>query len=139
MVVQERVPAKIPPPPQMPPQLAGWAAGLDLTQVTDGLALELRHFLARAGQLAPWARNEMAQRLHQELAARTGPPPQGVPAWAYFSAVLAERRRREIDRLTPAQPPEPPAPGAPGASQRPPAAVPTPPPPTDPGPFAPPK
>lgn len=137
MVVQERVPAKIPPPPQMPPPLAGWAAGLDLTQVTDELALELRHFLARAGQLAPWARDEMGQRLHQELVARTGPPPQGAPAWAYFSAVLAERRRREIERLTPARTPDPPARDAVPLEQ--PAAAAPSPPPIDPGPFAPPR
>ena len=143
-VVQERVPAKIPSPPQMPPQLAGWAAGLDLTQVTDGLAMEIRHFLARAGQLAPWARDEMGRRLHEELVSRTGPPPAGAPAWAYFSAVLAERRRREIERLTPVEPrpTAPPATTSPATDPR--ATAPTsepatPQPPPEPGPFAPPR
>jgi uncharacterized RDD family membrane protein YckC len=142
VVVQERVPARIPPPPPMPPQLAGWAAGLDLSQLTDDLAMELRHFLGRAGQLAPWARDEMGRRLHDELVTRTGPPPAGAPAWAYFSAVLAERRRREIERLTPAAlpgPPGPPAPPAPGPVQLSPAAPPPAQPPTEPGPFAPPR
>lgn len=138
LVVQERVPAKIPPPPQMPPPLAGWAAGLDLTQVTDDLALELRHFLARAGQLAPWARDEMGHRLQQELLARTGPPPANTPAWAYFAAVLAERRRREIERLTPAARVTPP-PAAPSrAEATAPAEPAAPQPPADSGPFAPP-
>lgn len=100
IVLQERVPSRAVAPPAMPPQLAGWAAALDLTRLTDDLALEIRHFLARAGQLAPWARDEMGQRLVAELAQRTAPPPPGVPPWDYLSAVLAERRRREIDRLS---------------------------------------
>jgi uncharacterized RDD family membrane protein YckC len=99
IVVQERVPAKVAPPPAMPPQLAAWAAGLDLSRVTDDLALEIRHFLARAGQLAPWARDEMGARLLAELSKRTPAPPAGTPPWVYFSAVLAERRSREIQRL----------------------------------------
>jgi uncharacterized RDD family membrane protein YckC len=138
LVVQERVPAKVPAPPEMPPQLAGWATGLDLTQVDDALALELRHFLARSRQLAPWAREEMGARLHRELVARTGPAPGGAPAWAYFAAVLAERRRREIERLTPPTTPSPPPSTAAPAAPLPATDVASPPPPTDAGPFAPP-
>lgn len=141
LVVQERVPAKVPPPPQMPPHLAAWAAGVDLTQVTDELAMEIRHFLGRAGQLAPWARDDMGRRLHDELVARTGPPPSNVPPWAFFSAVLAERRRREIERLTPpATPVSSPPPAARSSAPLPPAAPQptTGQPPADSGPFAPP-
>src|SRR5207248_539766 len=59
IVVQERVPARIAPPPPMPPGLDGWARSLDLSQVGDGLALELRQFLTRSHQLAPWAQHQM--------------------------------------------------------------------------------
>ena len=106
VVVQERVPAKLAPPPPMPPPLALWASGLDLGRVDDRLALEIRHFLGRSNQLAPWARDEMGRRLLDELTTRTAPPPAGTPPWAYFSAVLAERRRREIERLTPTATPD---------------------------------
>jgi uncharacterized RDD family membrane protein YckC len=135
VVVQERVPARIPPPPTMPPPLAGWAAALDLTGVTDDLALEIRQFLARSAQLAPWARDEMGARLHEELARRVGAEPPGTPPWAYFSAVLAERRRREVERLRPT-PPAPAGGPVPVVEPMPPAAPPAAPPPA--GPFAPP-
>jgi uncharacterized RDD family membrane protein YckC len=110
IVVQERVPARVAPPPAMPPPLAGWAATLDLARVDDRLAHEVRQFLARAPQLTPAAREQMSARLVGELATRTAPPPPGAPAWAYLSAVLAERRRRELERITPA--PEPAQPHA---------------------------
>jgi len=115
IVVQERVPARVAPPPAMPAPLAGWAATLDLARVDDRLAHEIRQFLARAPQLTPAVREQMSARLVGELAARTAPPPSAAPAWAYLSAVLAERRRRELERLTPTS--EPVQPAAPAASR----------------------
>ena len=105
IVVQERVPARVASPPPMPAPLAGWAATLDLSGVDDRLAHEIRQFLARAPQLTPAVREQMSTRLVGELAARTAPPPPDAPAWAYLSAVLAERRRRELERHTPAAEP----------------------------------
>jgi hypothetical protein len=83
----------------MPPQLAGWAAGLDLTRLPDGLALSARQFVARSDQLTDAAREELGGRLVQAVTAAVGPPPPGTPGWAVLAAVLAERRRRESDRL----------------------------------------
>jgi uncharacterized RDD family membrane protein YckC len=136
IVVQERVPAKVAAPPPMPPALAAWAAGLDLSRVDDELAMRLRQFIARAGQLAPAVREELGSRLLAETASRTAaPPPAGVPGWAYLSAVLAERRRRELQRWQPVAPPVPsPPPPTVRRTPQPPA---TPPPPD--GPFAPPQ
>ena len=50
IVVGERIPrhATAHQDIEMPPQLAGWAAGLDLVAVPDGLALNVRTFLHRA-------------------------------------------------------------------------------------------
>jgi len=140
IVVQDRVPTRGSTPPAMPPGLEVWARSLDLSQVTDGLATELRYFLARGGQLAPWARDEMGGRLYAEVAARTAPPPPGVPAWIYLAAVLAERRRREVERLAPADPGSPLPPAAPAVTPwaQPPTDPPSPPSPP-PGPFAPPR
>ncbi|HEX7187600.1 MAG TPA: RDD family protein [Actinomycetes bacterium] len=104
VVVHERVPTQGGPVAAMPPPLAGWAAGLDLSRVPDDLALAARQYLARAGELSPAASEEMGSRIAGALAAVTAPaPPPGTPAWAFLAAVLAERRRRELARLGTAQ------------------------------------
>lgn len=100
VVVRERVPVASAPMIAMPPMLAGWASGLDLSRLPDDLALAARQFLSRAGELAPEIRESMGARLAGAMAACTSPPPPpGVPPWAFLSAVLAERRRREAVRL----------------------------------------
>lgn len=100
VVVRERVPTASAPMAAMPPQLAFWASGLDLSRLPDDLALATRQFLSRSRELAPEVRESMGARLAASVAACTSPPaPSGVPAWAYLSAVLAERRRRETARL----------------------------------------
>jgi len=124
VVIHERVPVRAAPVAAMPPQLAGWAQGLDLSRVPDALALEARQFLGRAHELAPEVREQMGTRIAQALAAVVAPPPPpGVPAWAFVAAVLAERRRRETARLAgghqpsaapwTSPPPPPPAPATP--------------------------
>ena len=121
VVLQERVGVRGGAVAEMPPQLVGWAAGLDLGRLPDGLALSARQFLARADQLTDAAREELGGRLVQAVTAAVGPPPPGTPGWAVLAAVLAERRRREGDRLagpattapTPVAAPAPPA-AAPG-------------------------
>jgi uncharacterized RDD family membrane protein YckC len=138
VVLQERVPARVTPPPVMPTPLTSWATTLDLSRVTDDVALQVRHFLARAGELAPWARNDLGSRLMSDVVHRTGAtPPAGVPPWAYLSAVLAERRRRELARSSPAVAADPHTPVAdvPPSSEPPPAGDL---PPAQDGPFAPP-
>ena len=126
VVLQERVVAQGGAMAEMPPQLAGWAAGLDLARLPDGLALSARQFVARSDQLTDAAREELGGRLVQAVVAAVGPPPPGTPGWAVLSAVLAERRRRESDRLAgSAVRPEPPAPAA--APPAPPSGGPAPP------------
>ncbi len=100
VVVHERVPVRGNPVAAMPPQLAGWAQGLDLSRVPDALALEARQFLGRAPELSPEVREHLGSSLARALAAVVSPPPPpGVPTWAFLAAVLAERRRRESARL----------------------------------------
>lgn len=133
VVVRERVPVQGAPVAAMPPPLAGWAQALDLSRVPDDLALAARQFLSRSGELAPAVRDEMGARLAGSLAAVTAPPaPPGTPHWAFLSAVLAERRRRELARLggpAPGWTPTPAVPAAPAPSA-PPDLAPTPTPPT---------
>ncbi len=115
IVLQERIPVQFMPPPDMPPALAGWASGLDLSGVGDDLALRIRQFLARAHELNGTARESIGSALVAEVGSRTSAPiPPGVPGWAYLAAVLAERRNREMSRVTVAMPP--PAPWAPEAT-----------------------
>ncbi len=99
VVVRERVAVQGGSMATMPPALAGWAAGLDLSGVSTDLALSVRQFVSRADSLTPAAREELGGRLVGAVTAAVGPAPEGAPGWAVLSAVLAERRRREEQRL----------------------------------------
>jgi uncharacterized RDD family membrane protein YckC len=123
IVVGERIPrrAAVHQDIAMPAPLVGWAAGLDLVAVPDGLALNVRTFLHRAPSLDPQVRVTTAERLATQMAGyvRT-PAPAGTPAEAYLAAVLAERTRRasSVASVTgwsqnPAAPAAPPPPTAP--------------------------
>ncbi|GAA0396097.1 membrane protein [Acrocarpospora corrugata] len=146
VVITERGPRQDGPPPMMHPRLAGWAATLELSQLTEEPAAMARQYLARWHQLNPVAQYEMGQRIAAQVAAVVSPPPPpGVPPHAYLAAVLAERRRRESVRLERArQATAPTSHSEPAVSYQPPPAYqpvyqqPVPPPPTTPGGFAPP-
>jgi uncharacterized RDD family membrane protein YckC len=110
VVISERGP-KLPPPPVMPPSLAWWASSLQLSGLGAEQAELARQFLSRASQLDPQTREQMAHRIAGEVVSRISPPPPaGVPPQYVLAAVLAERHRRELERLRPAQAPAPPPP-----------------------------
>ncbi|KFU79494.1 Uncharacterized membrane protein YckC, RDD family [Amycolatopsis lurida] len=103
LVIRERMPASRTPYVGMPPQLAYWASQLDLTRLSNDLALAVRQYLSRTSELRPEAVEALGYGLAQQVAAAIGAPvPPGVPSWAYLSAVLAERRRRDQAKLQPA-------------------------------------
>jgi uncharacterized RDD family membrane protein YckC len=109
VVIQERSPQTRAPALAMPPALATWAAQLDLSGLTDDLALAIRQYLARYPELRPEAGHALGMDLVQEVAYRTGAPlPYGVPPWAYLQAVLVERRARYTVAPVPAALPGPP-------------------------------
>jgi uncharacterized RDD family membrane protein YckC len=121
VVISERAP-KLGPPPAMPPSLAWWAAALQLSGLSAEQAEVARQFLARARQLDPQLRDQMAYRIAADvLSCVAPPPPPGTPPQFALAAVLAERHRRELARFRPA--PNGPPPG--GAPPWPPAAPPT--------------
>ena len=104
IVIHERTPASWGWVPAMPPPLAGWAQMLDLTGLDDELALAVRHYLARNREIREPARSRLGFSLASEVATATTPPaPAGTPGWAYLAAVLAERNRRSVRRLTQAR------------------------------------
>jgi uncharacterized RDD family membrane protein YckC len=100
LVVRERMAAGqgtlLPAPP---PWLAGRFSAVDLSAVPDGLWLAVRQYLVRMRQLDVQIGWGMAQRLADDLAARTGTGvPPGVPPAAYLAAMLQERQVREARR-----------------------------------------
>ncbi|MBO0681025.1 RDD family protein [Mycolicibacterium sp. S2-37] len=101
VVISERS-GRISPPPVMPPSLAWWASSLQLSGLAPEQAEVARQFLARAHQLDPRMRDEMAHRITADVVARISPPPPpGTPPQYVLAAVLAERHRRELARMSP--------------------------------------
>lgn len=124
VVISERGP-RLAPPPVMPPALAWWASTLELSGLRSETAELARQFLSRARQLRAPVRDQMAYRIAGDVAGQISPaPPPGTPPHYLLAAVLAERHRRELTRLTPTptsfQPAHvPPAPAVPPAEPRP--------------------
>lgn len=99
-VVRERVRMTIPPPPAMPPSLAGWAVAADIARLPDGLAMAVRQFLGRAAGLSPASRASIAAELQAEVLRHVAPPPPaGSHPEMVLTAVIADRRRRDSLRL----------------------------------------
>jgi uncharacterized RDD family membrane protein YckC len=100
-VIRERGGAMPPPLPPMPQELVAWAQQADLAAVPGALALNVRRFLDGAHNLHPASRAQLGQQLAAQVLSFVAPPP---PAFAtperFLVAVLAERRRRDLARLT---------------------------------------
>lgn len=100
-VVSQRASLRLLPPPVMPPPLAQWAAGADLAALPPGLAIAVRQFLGRAQGLTPASRHELGQALLRSVLPYVSPPPPaGFHAEHVLAAVIADRRRRDAERLT---------------------------------------
>jgi uncharacterized RDD family membrane protein YckC len=101
--IQERVPRRPDLPAAfavVPPPLAEWARGLELSRLSDQTANAASSYLRRFVDLRPAARDELGRQLATAVAAQVSPPPPaGTPAAAYLAAVLAVRRDREQARL----------------------------------------
>jgi uncharacterized RDD family membrane protein YckC len=153
VVIRERHQSMASPPLFVPGHLVQWAQSLELSRLSDELANAARDYLARYAELLPGAQHALGEALAARVAAVIAPaPPTQIIAPAYLSAVLAERRRRELQRLSTQRPTQtgPFAPNPYGVPTPGPYAVPAgpfappspygvlPPPPPVPGPFAPP-
>jgi uncharacterized RDD family membrane protein YckC len=100
LVIHERSPQSWGWVPATPPMLTAWAATLDLTDLSDQLALAARHFLARSRGLRDPYRTRLGEALSTEIrACTTPPPPPNTPGWAYLAAIVGERHRRAAYRL----------------------------------------
>ncbi|HRW19107.1 MAG TPA: RDD family protein [Dermatophilaceae bacterium] len=99
-VVRERVSTRMPPAVPMPPHLASWAVSADIARLPDGLAMAVRTFLPAAFSMTPAVREQMGRQLYDEVMAYVSPPPPpGNHPEYVLAAVLADRRRRDLDRL----------------------------------------
>ncbi|MBM6401080.1 RDD family protein [Phycicoccus sp. MQZ13P-5] len=99
-VISQRSRMRLLPPPQMPPPLAAWAVSADVAALPAGLTVAVRQFLSRAGSLVPSSREPLGRELLGEVLRHVAPaPPPGFHAEYVLSAVIAERRRRDTERL----------------------------------------
>ncbi|MFD6953327.1 hypothetical protein A6A08_11205 [Nocardiopsis sp. TSRI0078] len=95
MVVEERAGGPREEGVPMPPHLAGWAAGVELSRLSPETVATARQYVLRYGELAEHTRHEMGVRLADAVASQISPPPPPGTTPPYFlAAVLAERRRR---------------------------------------------
>jgi uncharacterized RDD family membrane protein YckC len=95
LVIHTRVPRQDVELADMPPQLAEWARGLDLSQLSGELVLASRQYLSRYHELGEKARWELGTRLSNDVgAAIRSPRAEYTHPHPYLAAVLAERRRR---------------------------------------------
>lgn len=102
LVVRERTPGARHVPVAMHPAAAAWAAGLDLSGLTDDLALQARQYLGRIAQLDPAVAGALGARLAGQIAARIGvAAPAHVHPAEFLAAVLAERQRRAYEKTHP--------------------------------------
>lgn len=86
---------------QMPPELHLWAATADIGRLPDRLALSVRQFLSRTHLLHPSSRQRLGHELAREVATHVAPPPPAnTHPERFLAAVLAERRTRDLARLT---------------------------------------
>jgi len=100
IVVRERAAAEVRVVAQMPPRLAVWAQSADIGRVPDALALSARQLLGRGARMDAIARDAMGRQIATALAPYVAPPPPaGTDPEAFLAAVLAERRRRDVERL----------------------------------------
>lgn len=114
-VLRERAPRApaMPHPVPVEPALVSWAASLDLSGLPDQLAATAASYLSRAGHMNVQARDRLGWQLAASIAARVSPPPPpGLPPVTYLATVLAERRNRELARLSHTAGPAPSVPPA---------------------------
>jgi len=105
VVIRERHQPMASPPLFVPGHLVRWAQSLELSRLSDELANTARDYLGRFTELRPEARTALGDALAYRVAQVTAPaPPVPLIAPAFLSAVLAERRRRELNRLATARP-----------------------------------
>ncbi len=87
-------------PIEMPAGLATWAVSADIAAIPDELAVVIRQFLNGRHGMEPEPRAVAARRLVFAVAPFVAPaPPRDAPFEDVLCAIMAERRRRDTERL----------------------------------------
>lgn len=83
-----------------PPWLMAWARQLDVSRLSDELALSVRRYLLRFPQLTPATQQHLGALLLESVCAELKMPvPPGYPPLHILGAVLSERQRRALPPL----------------------------------------
>jgi len=102
--IRERAPKIVPLQVHTPPELAGWASLVDIGRLPDPLARRIWVFLRQGASMAPASRQALGVSLATEASAFVAPlPPAGTPPEVFLSAMISERRDRELAKLRRAQ------------------------------------
>ena len=100
MVIQERMRTIEPRRPAVPTELQQWAGAADVGRLPITLMADIRSFLPRAEQTNPDSRRQLSRDLVQRTLPHVAPaPPPGTDPEAFLAAVIAERSRRDEQRL----------------------------------------
>ncbi|MEE1619953.1 RDD family protein [Zafaria sp. Z1313] len=93
--------------PQLPPvptRLQPWAELADLGRVPDALAAQVVRFVRQSASMTPRSRERVGAELATQVHAFVAPaPPPGTGAEDFLTAVMAERRNRDFQRLSAAK------------------------------------
>lgn len=100
MVIQERMRSLSPQRVEVPESLGRWVQGADVGRLPLTLMQDIRSFLPRAGTINPESRRELSRDLLRRTLPHVAPaPPPGTDPEEFLAAVLAERSRRDEERL----------------------------------------
>lgn len=99
--IRDRVPAAVPLHVAVAPELAPWAALADIGRLPDSLARRITTFLRQGAAMAPASRHSLAAELATEAGGFVAPlPAPGTDPAVFLAALIAERRERELRRLS---------------------------------------
>lgn len=100
MVMQERMRSLTPQRVEVPASLRQWVLGADVGRLPLPLMQDIRSFLPRAATLHPESRRRLSRDLlHRTLPHVAPAPPPGTAPEDFLAAVIAERSRRDEERL----------------------------------------
>jgi len=104
LVIQERMAALEPRRTEVPVRLQEWVAAADVGRLPLTLMQDIRSFLPRAARINPESRRQLSRDLLRRTLPHVAPaPPPGTVPEEFLAAVIAERSRRDEERLRRAQ------------------------------------
>lgn len=94
MEIRVRAPRAAQPLPEIPDYLVAWAAGVEMSRVTDEQFAAIRTALQRDKAMRPAYRSSLIAHLSATVSRVTTPAPPPAPPEDFLTAIAAENRRR---------------------------------------------